>query len=172
MIPAARNESRCMPDPDLVPAPFADGRQSPAALAITRGVRRLLWTLGLASIPELSLPNGRRADIAALSEKGEVWIVEVKSSVVDFRSDSKWPEYRDYCDRLLFAVDRAFPTEILPRDAGVIVADAYGAAVIRDAPVTPLAGARRKLVALRFARVAALRLHGFADPEFGTLRID
>ena len=149
-----------------------DRRQSPAAAAIARGVRRLLWTLGLASIPELSLPNGRRADVAALSDKGEVWIVEVKSSVADFRADSKWPDYRDYCDRLLFAVDREFPADILPTDAGLIIADQYGAAILRDAPPTPLSGARRKVMALRFARTAAIRLHGLADPEFGELRLD
>ena len=149
-----------------------DGRQSPAAAAIARGVRRLLWTLGLASIPELSLPNGRRADVIALSDKGEVWIIEVKSSVADFRSDGKWPEYRNYCDRLLFAVDRAFPADILPPDAGFIVADQYGAAILRDAPVTPLSAARRKVVMLRFARTAAVRLHALADPDFAMERME
>ena len=149
-----------------------DRRQSPAAAVIARGVRRQLWTLGLASIPELSLPNGRRADVAALSDKGEVWIVEVKCSVADFRCDAKWPDYRDYCDRLLFAVDREFPVDILPPDAGLIVADSYGGAILRDAPVMPLSGARRKVMALRFARAAAVRLHGLADPDFAELRIE
>ena len=149
-----------------------DRRQSSGAAAIARGVRRLLWTLGFVSLPELSLPNGRRADLVALSDKGEVWIIEIKSSVADFRSDGKWPEYRDYCDRLLFAVDREFPVDILPPDAGLVVADAYGAAILRDGPVTPLSAARRKVVALRFARTAAARLHGLADPDFAMERID
>ena len=153
-------------------SPIDDGRQSPAASAIARGTRRLLWTLGLASITELPLPNGRRADIAALSDKGEIWIVEIKSSVADFRADAKWPQYRDYCDRLLFAIAREFPVDILPVDAGLVIADAYGAAVIRDAPVTPLAAARRKVVTQRFARTAALRLHGLADPDFGAERLE
>ena len=80
----------------------------------------------MAPVSEVSLANGRRADIAAVAESGEIWIVEIKSSIEDFRTDQKWPEYRDYCDRLFFAVAPAFPNEILPADAGLIIADRYG----------------------------------------------
>jgi hypothetical protein len=157
---------------DLQP-PLLDGRQSATAAAIARGVRRHLWMLGFASLTEFTLPNGRRADVTAISDKGEIWIVEIKSSVADFRSDQKWPDYRDYCDRLLFAVHGDFPAEILPEDAGFIVADAYGAAVIREAPAAAMLNAgRRKMLTLRFARIAATRMHALADPEFGVERLE
>lgn len=141
-----------------------DRRQSETALAICTGVRRLLAGLGFASVPELTLASGRRADIVALGGDGCLWIVEVKSSVADFRADAKWPDYRDYCDRLFFAVANAFPTEILPVEAGLIVADGYGASMVRDAPEHKLAGARRKAVTLRFAHEAAHRHHRLVDP--------
>ena len=142
-----------------------DGRQSDAALAICLGARRLLVSHGFASLPEVTLANGRRADILGLGPDGEIWIVEVKSSVADFRADGKWPEYRDFCDRLFFAVDPDFPVAILPEAAGLIVADAYGAAILREAPEHRLAGARRKAVTLRLAHAAAGRLHLLADPQ-------
>src|SRR5690606_12044817 len=107
-------------------APLHDGRQSPAALHIARGVGRVLASLGLASVSELPLPNGRRADIVALSEKGDIWIVKIKSSIEDFRADQKWPAYSDYCHRLCFAVSPVFPQELLPPETGIIVADRYG----------------------------------------------
>jgi hypothetical protein len=143
----------------------SDGRQSAAAAEIARGVGRLLWSLGLASVTELPLANGRRADVVALSDKGEFRIVEIKSSVEDFRADHKWPEYRDFCDRLYFAVGPAFPQQLLPLDAGLIVADRYGGEIAREAAERRLPAARRKAMALRFARVAALRLQSLADPE-------
>lgn len=146
-----------------------DGRQSETALAIARGAGRLLASHGLAGVAELSLANGRRADIAAVSDKGEIWIVEIKSSIEDFRADQKWPEYRDYCDRLWFAVEAAFPLEILPSDVGIIVADRYGAEIVREAPEHKLAPARRKAVMLLIARVAALRLQAAVDPDLATL---
>jgi hypothetical protein len=142
-----------------------DVRQSAAAAEIARGVGRLLWSLGLASITELPLANGRRADVVGLSDKGEFRIVEIKSSVEDFRADHKWPEYRDFCDRLYFAVGPAFPQQLLPLDAGLIVADRYGGEIAREAAEMRLPPARRKAMALRFARVAALRLQSLADPE-------
>lgn len=145
----------------LVPV---DRRQSETALAVCTGARRLLAGLGFASVPELTLASGRRADIAALGGDGCLWIVEIKSSVADFRSDAKWPEYREHCDRLFFAVANGFPTEILPADAGLIVADGYGASMVRDAPEHKLAGARRKAVTLRFAHEAANRHHRLIDP--------
>lgn len=144
-----------------------DGRQSAAAAAICRGTRRLLAGHALATLTEVGLPNGRRADIVALSAKGEITIVEVKSSVADFRCDLKWPEYRDFCDRLLFAVAPGFPCELIPEDVGLIVADRFGGEIVRDAPVTPLAGSRRRSLLLRLARLGAGRLHAREDPEAG-----
>lgn len=131
----------------------------------------MLWSLGFASVTELSLANGRRADIAAITETGELWIVEIKSSLNDFRTDAKWPEYRGFCDRLLFAVDLSFPIDVLPPDTGLIVADAYGAELIRPAPQTALPPARRKAMTLRLARAAAARLQALADPDFGIERL-
>ncbi len=146
--------------------PLRDGRQSPAAFDICRGVARRLRMHGLAPVAEVSLANGRRADIAAIGASGEIWIVEIKSSVDDFRTDQKWPEYRDYCDRLFFAVAPAFPREILPPDTGLIVADRYGGEIIRSAPEHRLPAARRKAMTLRLVHVAAFRLQAAIDPEF------
>jgi hypothetical protein len=149
------------------PGDLRDGRQSPAAFAICRGVARLLKAHGLAAVSEVALANGRRADVAGLSDRGEIWIVEIKSSLEDFRADQKWPEYREFCDRLFFAVAPDFPREVLPADAGLIVADRYGGEIVRAAPEHRLAGARRKAMTLRLARTAALRLQGAIDPEGG-----
>ncbi len=154
-----------MPEPVEILSVPEDGRQSPQAAAIARGVRRLMWSMGFATVTELVLASGRRADVVGVSAKGEIWIVEIKSSVADWRADCKWPEYRDYCDRLLFAVARDFPVELLPDDTGLMIADQYGADLVREAPSTPLAGARRKAVTLRFARAAAWRLQALADPN-------
>lgn len=125
--------------------------------AVTRGTARLLQALGHAPLLEFPLPNGRRADIMALGPKGELAIVEVKSSLEDFRTDRKWTEYLDYCDAFSFAVSPEFPREILPDGPGLICADAYGGAVLTPAPVVPLAPARRKALTLTFARLAAFR---------------
>jgi hypothetical protein len=144
-----------------------DGRQSQAAAEICRGVARLLKSHSLATVCEVTLANGRRADVVGLSAHGDIWIVEIKSSIEDFRSDQKWPEYREFCDRLLFAVAPEFPNEILPADTGLIIADRYGGELLRPAPEHKLAGARRKAMTLRVARVAALRLQGVIDPEGG-----
>ena len=133
------------------------------APSILRGVQRLLAAHGLESIAEMALTNGRRVDVMGISPQGDIWIVEIKSSIADFRSDQKWPEYRDYCDRLYFAVEPDFPKEILPADTGLILADRYGGEIIRDAPEFRLAGARRKAVTLTFARAAAGRLRGTKD---------
>lgn len=150
----------------------SDGRQSAAAAAIARGTQRLLLNLGFATVPELTLANGRRADVVALSDKGEIWIVEIKSCVADFRADGKWPEYEAFSDRLLFAVAPGFPIEILPQTTGLIIADAYGGEVLREAPSTPLAAARRKAIIQRFARAAAMRLQASTDPDFVRERVD
>ncbi|MFC3080355.1 DNA repair putative endonuclease MmcB [Phenylobacterium terrae] len=128
--------------------------------AVTRGAARLLAALGYAPLTEVTLPNGRRADLMALGRKGEILIVEVKSSVEDFRTDAKWGEYRPYCDAFAFAVAPEFPREILPEEPGLIVADGFGGAVLREAPVVPLAGARRKALTIAFGRLAAMRAGG------------
>ena len=139
-------------------AVFGGPPQSAAALEICRGVVRLLAAHGLVSVAELPLPNGRRADVIGLTDKGEFWIIEIKSSIEDFRADQKWPEYRDFCDRLFFAVRPDFPTEILPGDTGLILADRYGGEIVRPSPEARLSGGRRKAMTLRFARAAAARL--------------
>jgi hypothetical protein len=142
-----------------------DGRQSAAALTIARGAGRLLHRHGLAVIPELALPDGRRADLAALGPKGEIWIVEIKSSVIDFQVDRKWPGYRCHCDRLFFAVAPDFPAEMLPGDTGLIIADAYDGALVREAPEHRLPAPIRKALTLSIARAAAARLHRACDRD-------
>ena len=142
-----------------------DGRQSPTALAVARGTQRLLASYGLSCVGELSLASGRRADLVALGGAGEIWIVEIKSSIEDFRVDQKWPDYRLHCDRLFFATADHVPLEIFPEDAGLIVADAYGAAMVREAPEHRLHAATRKSMLLSFARAAAQRLQSLADPQ-------
>jgi len=148
-------------------AEVRDGRQSPAAFDICRGVARLLKAHGLAAVSEVALANGRRADVAGLCDSGEIWIVEIKSCLEDFRADQKWPEYREFCDRLFFAVAPDFPREVLPEETGLIIADRYGGDIVRPAPEHRLAGARRKAMTLRVARTAAMRLQGIIDPEGG-----
>lgn len=142
-----------------------DGRQSETARAIQRGALRYLAARGLMGVAEFSLASGRRADIAAIDARGEVWVIEIKSSVIDFRTDRKWTDYRLHCDRLFFAVGADFPLEILPEDAGVLVADQFGAGMIREAPHHPMPGATRKALTLRLARTAASRLMGLMDPD-------
>ena len=134
------------------------------AASILRGVQRILRDLDFASVYEMPLANGRRADVLAINTKGAVWIVEIKSSIVDFRTDQTWPEYRDYCDALFFAVAPDFLANILPETTGIIFADAYGGEVMRSAPVHPLSAARRKAVTMTFALTAARRLQALADP--------
>lgn len=128
--------------------------------AVTRGAARLLTALGYAPLAEVTLPNGRRADLMALGRRGEIFIVEVKSGLEDFRTDQKWREYRAYCDAFAFAVAPEFPREMLPSEPGLIVADGFGGAMLREVAVAPLAGARRKALTLAFGRLAALRAAG------------
>ncbi|MEI9805750.1 MAG: MmcB family DNA repair protein [Pseudolabrys sp.] len=141
-----------------------DGRQSETALAVARGTARLLHAHGFSVVSELSLPSGRRADLCALDSGGAVWIVEIKSSVADFRADQKWQDYRAHCDRLFFATCLAVPCEIFPPDTGLIVADAFGAEFKCHAPEHRLPAATRKSMMLLFARAAAQRLQSLADP--------
>ena len=142
-----------------------DGRQSDTALTIARGTTRLLHAHGFTVVSELSLASGRRADLVALDGKGEIWIVEIKSSVADFRTDQKWMDYRLHCDRLFFATCQAVPCEIFPPDTGLIVADAFGGSFVCEAPEHRLPAATRKSMMLSFARTAALRLQALADPH-------
>jgi hypothetical protein len=127
------------------------------AQALMRGAARLLWNLGYSAIPEFILPDGRRADLAAIGRKGEITIVEIKSGVADFKADNKWTDYAGYCDRFYFAVSQRFPHELISTATGLIIADGFGGAVIRDSAEMKLAPARRKALTLRFARVAADR---------------
>lgn len=135
------------------------------ALSVARGVQRLLRAHGFACLAELPLASGRRADLVALGADGTVWIVEIKSSVEDLRADHKWPDYRLHCDRLFFATAPHVPPEIFPEEAGLIVADAFGAAFLREAPEHRLPAATRKAVMLCFGRTAAARLQNLADPH-------
>ncbi|MFA5954966.1 MAG: MmcB family DNA repair protein [Hyphomicrobium sp.] len=145
--------------------PIADkARDYERAKAILRGTQRLLRSLDFESLSEITLGNGRRADVLAIRRNGEIWIVEIKSSIADFRADQKWPEYREYCDALLFAVAPDFPAEILPADSGLILADAYAGELVRPPPQHPLAAARRKALTLSIARIASMRLHAQIDP--------
>ncbi|HKA79654.1 MAG TPA: MmcB family DNA repair protein [Xanthobacteraceae bacterium] len=142
-----------------------DGRQSPTALKIARGTTRLLHSFGFSVVSELPLASGRRADLVALGADGEVWIVEIKSSIADLRADQKWMDYRLHCDRLFFATTLEVPCEIFPPDTGLIVADAFGASIVCEAPEHRLHAATRRSMTLAFARAAALRLAALADPD-------
>jgi hypothetical protein len=127
---------------------------------VTRGAARLLVSLGHAPLGEVCLPNGRRADLMALGPRGELSIIEVKSGPQDYLTDRKWGEYLPYCDAFYFAVAPEFPRELLPDEPGLIVADGFGGAVLRDAPNLLLAPARRKALTLAFGRLAAMRAFG------------
>ena len=121
-------------------SPLADGRQSETALAIARGTARYLHALGYCVVSELPLPSGRRAD-------------------------QKWMDYRRHCDRLFFATHAGVPCDIFPAEAGLIVADAFGASIVSEAPEQRIAATTRRSVTLRFAHAAALRLQAVADPQ-------
>ena len=150
-----------MPDTQLLIADEA------AAQRLCRGARRLLWSLGYASVTEFPLANGRRADIFAVAGGADIAIIEVKSSITDFRTDQKWPEDLGYCDSFYFAVGEDFPRALIPESCGLIVADGFGAAILRGAPVERLAGARRKSLLGSFGQLAAMRLHRLEDPMLG-----
>jgi len=139
------------------------------AVDVVRGTTRLLARGDCLAMPEVSLGNGRRADLMGLCPKGHVTIVEVKVSRADLFGDAKWTDYLDYCDRFYWALPAGFDTalldrpELLPERAGLIVADRYDAVVVRDPAHVPLAAARRRAETLRFARRAARRLIGDID---------
>ncbi len=149
----------------FVPAPEISGPSAmpPAAAAITRGTCRLLSEMGFVPLTEFKLANSRRADVAALDKRGEFILVEVKSSAADFRADRKWREYLPFCDRFYFAVGEDFPRPLLPADTGLIIADRFGATILRPAVAAPMNGNRRRHQILRFARKAAARLAASSD---------
>lgn len=138
--------------------PLEDARQSQRAMLVRRGVQRLLVKMSIVVMPEVALAGGRRADLVGLTRKGEIWIIEIKSSVEDFRVDRKWPQYRDHCDRLFFATHEGVPADIFPAECGFILSDGYGAEIMREAPEHRLAAHARKAMTLRLARAGAARL--------------
>jgi hypothetical protein len=146
---------------------WLDGRQSQAAAALQRGVCRSFRALGYSVVCELPRATGRRADVVGLSPSGDIYIVEIKSCLIDYRTDGKWHEYLDYCDRLYFAVAADLPCEVIPEEAGLILADRYGAELVREPAEDRLNAARRKAMMLCFARAAALRLQHHLDPGCG-----
>ncbi len=144
---------------------------------VRRAAARLCLQLGWAPVHEMSLPNGRRADIMALRPDGGFVCIEVKSGLRDFQTDLKWPEYRDYCDALFFAVDSDFPDGLIPAEAGLIVVAERMAELVREAPAHPLAPSRRRALIQRFAVLAAMRLAASEDPAAlaelrGALRVE
>jgi hypothetical protein len=143
----------------------SQARQSPVAASVARGTCRLLDQMGFAPVMEMPLGIGRRVDIMALGRRGEIIVVEIKSCLNDFRSDGKWKEYLDFCDRFYFAVSPDFPRDILPGHLGLIVADRFGAEIMRPALYASLAVARRKALTLQVARCIARRMHRLLDPS-------
>jgi hypothetical protein len=141
---------------------MADDLQPGQLLA--RGVSRHLLAYDFVTIEEFVPERGLRVDVMALGPKGEIWVIECKSSRADFQGDRKWQGYLEWCDRYFWAVDGAFPTELLPDETGLIIADSYDAEIVRMGPETRLAPARRKKLLQKFARHAARRLQGFRDP--------
>lgn len=133
---------------------------------LARGVCRHLRSHDFVSVEELIPASGLRVDVMALGPRGEIWVVECKSSRADFQADQKWQGYLEWCDRYFWAVDEAFPTELLPDGTGLIVADAYDAEIVRMGPEARLAPARRKVMVQKFARHAALRAQALRDPGF------
>ena len=131
---------------------------------LARGVCRCLASLGFACVEELVPASGLRVDVMALGPKGEIWIVECKSSRADYMSDAKWRGYVPFCDRYFWAVDEGFPTDLLPAETGLVIADPYGAEILRMGPEARLAGARRKAMVHKFAHHAARRLQALRDP--------
>jgi hypothetical protein len=132
---------------------------------IARGICRYLRNLGYSPLTEFKLLSKRRVDVIGLNKAGQFIIIEIKSSVADFRSDDKWQEYLPFSDQMYFAVANGFPLEILPDECGIMIADAYNAAVIRESLTRKLNAARRRTQIVRFAKTAADRLHLWNDPN-------
>jgi hypothetical protein len=153
-------------DPLSVDCGLAPAARPDVTSALTRGVSRLFRDLGLAPMAEFRLPNGRRADMAGLCPKGRLVIAEIKSCEADFAADGKWEDYLPFCDEFYFAVSAEFPRALLPEGEGLIIADAFGGAILRPSALRAMAAARRKAITLRFARQAAART-AFVLEEFG-----
>jgi len=134
------------------------------AARLARGVARWLFHLGHEALREFRLANGRRSDVIGLDKAGRFVIVEIKTSPADLRADTKWPDYLDHCDEFYFAVPEDFPRELLPDEHGILIADSFGAEVLRAAPEAKMNGARRAAQTRRFARAAGARLRAFTDP--------
>ncbi|HSI00738.1 MAG TPA: MmcB family DNA repair protein [Reyranella sp.] len=150
----------------MEPPPAARQARPDVTLAVCRGTCRLMRQAGLSVLLEMPLPGGRRADIVAVGRSGELTIVEVKSSVEDWRVDAKWPDYLEWCDQLYFAVPVDFPQTLIPEEIGLIVADAYGGEILRRPLRRLLAAARRKSLLIDCARLACERLARLEDPDF------
>lgn len=146
-------------------SPNSVSQQLTSGQKLARGVARHLRNLGLVSMEEFVPARGLRVDVIALGPKGEIWVVECKSSRADFQTDAKWRGYLDWCDRFFWAVDSDFPVELLPEDTGLIIADAYDAEVVRMAPEAKLSAPRRKVIVQKFATDAARRLQSLRDPR-------
>ena len=145
--------------------PIVDLRQSATALRVQRGVMRLLReSHDMACYAEVTLRSGRRADVLGVGPKGEIWIVEIKSGLIDFQVDKKWHEYREFSDRFFFAKPPELDATIFPESEGLIVADGHDGHILRDSPDTPMAPARRKALMLKLARLGADRIHVLMDP--------
>lgn len=138
---------------------------------LARGVCRHLASLDFVSVEELVPTSGLRVDVMGLGPKGEIWIIECKSSRADFQGDHKWDGYLEWCDRYFWAVDEGFPTDLLPLETGLLIADGYDAEILRMAPESKLAPARRKVMVQKFARHAALRWHAVRDPGLAVAMI-
>ncbi|MGB8815480.1 MAG: MmcB family DNA repair protein [Paracoccaceae bacterium] len=147
----------------------SDGLPIMPGQRLARGVCRHLRGHDFVSLEELVPTPGLRVDVMALGPKGEIWVIECKSSVLDYKTDRKWQGYLEWCDRFFWAVDADFPTELLPDGAGLIIADAYDAEILRMGPETALPAARRRVMVQKFARHAALRLQGYRDPGISGL---
>ena len=143
--------------------PAIDGRQSELALMVQRGVIRYFHRNDIIMIPELTLQNGRRADLIGVDNKGKIILVEIKSSVEDFNVDKKWPEYLEFCDQFYFASHKDVPGDIFPEDQGFILADHYGAEILRQANQQKVTPHQRKAIMLRFARTSARRLEDISQ---------
>ncbi|MDO8326596.1 MAG: MmcB family DNA repair protein [Cypionkella sp.] len=147
------------------PLPLMPGQR------LARGVCRALRQFDFVAVEELVPTPGLRVDVMALGPKGEVWVIECKSSRADYRADQKWQGYLEWCDRFFWAVDGDFPIDLLPEASGLIIGDAYGAEILRMGPETPLPAARRKVMLQKFARHAALRLQAFRDPGVSVFQV-
>jgi hypothetical protein len=152
------------------PSAVTGGPPLAPAAGLARGVARLFANMGWRTLAEFSLANGRRCDLVALDRQGRFAVIEIKSSTADFRADGKWREYLPYCDAFYFAVAADFPIAILPADVGIIVADTYDSAIVREAPTQHLHAGRRRALTLRFARTAAARLEAVTAAAAGDAR--